>query len=252
MGSDDTSNGENAHIDGPTILGKDPDTGEDVTLKIGRFGPYVECKHGEELKRTGLPKSWTPNEVNLAKALALLSLPREVGIHPENGKPIIAAIGRYGPYVSCDGQYANLETPEEVFDIGINRAVTVLAEKQARGGARGGSRRGSTPKALATLGEHPEGGEVTVRDGRYGPYVNWGKINATLPKGKDPASVTLAEALELIAQKAASPKNGRKGAVKKSQAKAGTTKKTATKKTATKKTTAKTEASKKTTSKKGE
>ena len=243
LGSDDTSNGENAQTDGPTILGKDPDTGEDVTLKTGRFGPYVECKHGEEVKRAGLPKSWTPNEVNLEKALALLSLPREVGIHPENGKPIIAAIGRYGPYVSCDGQYANLETPEEVFDIGINRAVTVLAEKQARGG----SRRGSTPKALATLGEHPEGGEVTVRDGRYGPYVNWGKINATLPKGKDPASVTLAEALELIAQKAASPKNGRKGAVKKSQTKAGTTKKTATKKT-----TAKTAASKKTTSKKGE
>ena len=248
LGSDDTSNGENAQTDGPTILGKDPDTGEDVTLKTGRFGPYVECKHGEEVKRAGLPKSWTPNELNLEKALALLSLPREVGIHPENGKPIIAAIGRYGPYVSCDGQYANLETPEEVFDIGINRAVTVLAEKQARGG----SRRGSTPKALATLGEHPDGGEVTVRDGRYGPYVNWEKINATLPKGKDPASVTLAEALELIAQKAASPKNGRKGAVKKSQAKAGTTKKTATKKTATKKTTAKTEASKKTTSKKGE
>ena len=180
--------------------------------------------------------------MNLEKALALLSLPREVGIHPETGKPIMASIGRYGPYVSHDGQYANLETPEEVFDIGINRAVTVLAEKQARGGAR----RGSTPKAIATLGQHPDGGDVTVRDGRYGPYVNWGKINATLPKGKDPASVTLEEALELISQKAASPKKGRKATVKKSATKNAATKKSVTKKTVKK------AATKKATSKKAE
>ncbi|CAM1651918.1 TOPRIM domain [Bartonella apis] len=239
LGSEDAKDGNTTEQDGPTILGKNPDNGEDVTLKIGRFGPYVECKHGEELKRAGLPKSWSPSEMNLEKALALLSLPREVGIHPETGKPIMASIGRYGPYVSHDGQYANLETPEEVFDIGINRAVTVLAEKQARGGAR----RGSTPKAIATLGQHPDGGDVTVRDGRYGSYVNWGKINATLPKGKDPASVTLEEALELISQKAASPKKGRKATVKKSATKNAATKKSVTKKTvkkaATKKATSK-------------
>ena len=242
LGSEDAKDGNTTEQDGPTILGKNPDNGEDVTLKIGRFGPYVECKHGEELKRAGLPKSWSPSEMNLEKALALLSLPREVGIHPETGKPIMASIGRYGPYVSHDGQYANLETPEEVFDIGINRAVTVLAEKQARGGAR----RGSTPKAIATLGQHPDGGDVTVRDGRYGPYVNWGKINATLPKGKDPASVTLEEALELISQKAASPKKGRKATVKKSATKNAATKKSVTKKTVKK------AATKKATSKKAE
>ena len=242
LGSEDAKDSNATEQDGPTILGKNPDNGEDVTLKIGRFGPYVECKHGEELKRAGLPKSWSPSEMNLEKALALLSLPREVGIHPETGKPIMASIGRYGPYVSHDGQYANLETPEEVFDIGINRAVTVLAEKQARGGAR----RGSTPKAIATLGQHPDGGDVTVRDGRYGPYVNWGKINATLPKGKDPASVTLEEALELISQKAASPKKGRKATVKKSATKNAATKKSVTKKTVKK------AATKKATSKKAE
>ncbi|OLY47269.1 type I DNA topoisomerase [Bartonella apis] len=242
LGSEDAKDGNTTEQDGPTILGKNPDNGEDVTLKIGRFGPYVECKHGEELKRAGLPKSWSPSEMNLEKALALLSLPREVGIHPETGKPIMASIGRYGPYVSHDGQYANLETPEEVFDIGINRAVTVLAEKQARGGAR----RGSTPKAIATLGQHPDGGDVTVRDGRYGPYVNWGKINATLPKGKDPASVTLEEALELISLKAASPKKGRKATVKKSATKNAATKKSVTKKTVKK------AATKKATSKKAE
>lgn len=242
LGSEDAKDSNATEQDGPTILGKNPDNGEDVTLKIGRFGPYVECKHGDELKRAGLPKSWSPSEMNLEKALALLSLPREVGIHPETGKPIMASIGRYGPYVSHDGQYANLETPEEVFDIGINRAVSVLAEKQARGGAR----RGSTPKAIATLGQHPDGGGVTVRDGRYGPYVNWGKINATLPKGKDPASVTLEEALELISQKAASPKKGRKATVKKSATKTTATKKSVTKKTVKKAST------KKATSKKAE
>lgn len=242
LGSEDAKDSNATEKDGPTILGKTPDNGEDVILKIGRFGPYVECKHGDELKRAGLPKSWSPSEMNLEKALALLSLPREVGIHPETGKPIMASIGRYGPYVSHDGQYANLETPEEVFDIGINRAVSVLAEKQARGGAR----RGSTPKAIATLGQHPDGGDVTVRDGRYGPYVNWGKINATLPKGKDPASVTLEEALELISQKAASPKKGRKATVKKSATKTTATKKSVTKKTVKKAST------KKATSKKAE
>lgn len=241
LGSDNSKEGEAAQADGPTILGKDPATGEDVSLKVGRFGPYVECKHGEDVKRAGLPKGWLPAEMNLDKALALLSLPREVGIHPETGKPIMASIGRYGPYISHDGQYANLETAEEVFDIGINRAVTILAEKKANGV----SRRGATPKALATLGEHPDGGQVTVRDGRYGPYVNWGKINATLPKGKDPASVTLEEALELIAAKAAAPKKGRKAAIKKPVTKTSKTKKTATKKTAAKKTAKKTITSKK-------
>lgn len=221
LGSESGTEGEAQNPDEPAVLGQDPQTGQDITLRTGRFGPYVQCGEGKDAKRAGLPRSWLPTEMTYEKAIALLSLPREVGLHPETGKPITAAIGRYGPYISHDGQYANLETPDEVFDIGINRAVTVLAEKQAKGG----SRRTATPKAIATLGDHPDGGAVTVRDGRYGPYVNWEKVNATLPKGKDPASVTLEEALELIAAKSSAPKKGRKTTVKKTATKKAPAKK---------------------------
>ena len=221
LGSESGAEGEAQNPDEPAVLGQDPQTGQDITLRTGRFGPYVQCGEGKDAKRAGLPRSWLPTEMTYEKAIALLSLPREVGLHPETGKPITAAIGRYGPYISHDGQYANLETPDEVFDIGINRAVTVLAEKQAKGG----SRRAATPKAIATLGDHPDGGAVTVRDGRYGPYVNWEKINATLPKGKDPTSVTLEEALELIAAKSSAPKKGRKTTVKKTATKKAPAKK---------------------------
>ena len=221
LGSESGAEGEAQNPDEPAVLGQDPQTGQDITLRTGRFGPYVQCGEGKDAKRAGLPRSWLPTEMTYEKAIALLSLPREVGLHPETGKPITASIGRYGPYISHDGQYATLETPDEVFDIGINRAVTVLAEKQAKGG----SRRTATPKAIATLGDHPDGGAVTVRDGRYGPYVNWEKINATLPKGKDPASVTLEEALELIAAKSSAPKKGRKTTVKKTATKKAPAKK---------------------------
>ena len=221
LGSESGAEGEAQNPDEPAVLGQDPQTGQDITLRTGRFGPYVQCGEGKDAKRAGLPRSWLPTEMTYDKAIALLSLPREVGLHPETGKPITASIGRYGPYISHEGQYANLETPDEVFDIGINRAVTVLAEKQAKGG----SRRAATPKAIATLGDHPDGGAVTVRDGRYGPYVNWEKINATLPKGKDLASVTLEEALELIAAKSSAPKKGRKTTVKKTATKKAPAKK---------------------------
>lgn len=139
-----------------------------------------------------------------------MSLPREVGTHPETGKPISAGIGRYGPFVLHEGLYANLDSPEEVFSVGINRAVDALAEKAAKGGGRRGAQ-----QALKQLGEHPDGGPVTVKDGRYGPYVNHGKVNATLPKDKDPQSVTLEEALELIAAKAGSKGKAKKTAKKK-------------------------------------
>src|SRR5690606_13591991 len=173
---------------------------EEITLRNGRFGPYVQRGDGKEAKRSSLPKGWTPDSIDHEKALALLALPRDVGQHPESGKMISAGLGRYGPFVLHDGTYANLESIEDVFSIGLNRAVTVIAEKMSKG--RGG-RNGGTPAALKELGEHPDGGKVTVRDGRYGPYVNHGKINATLPRGKDPMSVTLDEALALIAEKAA-------------------------------------------------
>ncbi|WP_455478410.1 type I DNA topoisomerase [Bartonella sp. B10] len=202
LGTDTGEENKAARNDEPVILGVDPETGKDVSLRNGRFGPYIQLGENKEIKRVGLPKEWQTENITFDKALALLSLPREIGMHPETGKIIIAAIGRYGPYLSHDGKYAPLSHPDEVFDIGINRAVIVLSEKQENKTKQGKK----APTALVTLGNHPDGGLVTVRDGRYGPYINWGKINATLPKDKDPINVTLMEALELISAKASSKK----------------------------------------------
>ncbi|MBB3998746.1 type I DNA topoisomerase [Aureimonas pseudogalii] len=205
----------------PKTLGVDPDSSEPVTLRSGRFGPYVQRGDGKEAKRSSIPKGWQVSDIDFDKAMQLLSLPREVGLHPETGKPILAGLGRYGPFLQHDGAYANLETIEDVLTVGLNRAVTVIAEKKERGG-----RGRSTPAALATLGEHPAfGGEITVREGRFGPYVNVGKINATLPKSKDPASVTLEEAIQLLNERA--EKTGT--TPKKASAKKPAAKKTATK-----------------------
>jgi len=223
---------------GDRVLGKDPYTAEEITLKSGRFGPYVQRGDGKEAKRSSLPKGWTPDSIDHEKALALLALPRDVGQHPESGKMISAGLGRYGPFLLHDGKYANLETIEDVFTVGINRAVSVLAEKQAKGP---GGRGRSAPAALKELGEHPEaGGAITVREGRYGPYVNHGKVNATLPKDKDPASVTMEEAVALIAAKGGAVSTGRKKTPARKTAAAGATAKKATtaKKTPAKKTTA--------------
>jgi DNA topoisomerase I len=205
----------------PKALGKDPVTEEEITLRSGRFGPYVQRGDGKEAKRSSLPKGWAPGDIDFEKALSLLSLPRDVGPHPEGGKMISAGLGRYGPFVLHDGTYANLEGIEDVLSIGINRAVTVLAEKKANPGGRGRT----AAVALKELGEHPDGGAMTVRDGRFGPYVNWGKVNATLPKGKDPQSVSVEEALVLIAERAAKDGGGKakakKAPVKAAKAKTG-------------------------------
>jgi DNA topoisomerase-1 len=165
--------------------------------------------------------------MDLEKALRLLSLPREIGAHPEDGELVEAGIGRYGPYVKHGRIYANLPEVDEVFTIGMNRAVEVLAQKAQRGG------RASAPAALRELGEHPDGGKIEVMSGRYGPYVKWEKVNATLPKEVEPETVTLEQALELIAAKAAK-KGGRKTAAKKPAAKKTTAKKPAAKAKATK------------------
>jgi len=150
---------------------------------------------------------------------------------------ISAGLGRYGPFVLHDGTYANLDSIEDVFSIGLNRAVTVIAEKQSKGK---GGRNGGTAAALKELGDHPDGGgKIVVRDGKYGPYVNFGKVNATLPKGKDPQSVTIEDALALIAEKEAKGGGGKKPFRKAAAAKAPATKKTATKKAAAKKPAAK-------------
>jgi DNA topoisomerase-1 len=202
---------------GDRELGKDPYTDEPILLKSGRFGPYIQRGEGKEAKRASLPKGWSPESIDHERALALLSLPRDVGQHPETGKMISAGIGRYGPFLLHDGAYANLESVEDVFSVGINRAVSLIAEKQAKG--PGGRNRG-TPAALKDLGAHPDGGgNVTVRDGKYGAYVNYQKLNATLPKGKDPMAVTLEEALALIAEKAGKGGGQKKPAKAKAAAK---------------------------------
>tara|TARA_B100000678_G_scaffold65690_1_gene53813 strand:+ start:22129 stop:24693 length:2565 start_codon:yes stop_codon:yes gene_type:complete len=195
------------------VLGQDPDTGRDVSLKTGRFGPYVELapEGDEKPKRGSIPKGWDANELNLEKALMLLSLPREVGKHPEDGEPILANLGRYGPYVQHQKTYANLPSVDEVFEIGLNRAVSVIADKRANPG-----RRGAAPKVLKDLGKHPTDEEpIQVLEGRYGPYVKHGKTNATLPKDQKPDEVTLEQAVELIAAKAKSPPKKKKPAAKK-------------------------------------
>ena len=182
------------------LLGTDPESGLDVTLRTGRFGPYVQLGEGngkEKPKRASIPKGTDPETLELDRALALLALPREIGIHPETGKPIVAGFGRYGPYVQHDGKYASLSAPEEVFEVGINRAVSLLAEKAANRSPRGAS-------VIKELGDHPElGGKVQVLSGRYGPYVKHGKVNATIPKDIAPEETTLAQAVELIAARSA-------------------------------------------------
>ncbi|WP_026756381.1 type I DNA topoisomerase [Sediminimonas qiaohouensis] len=229
---------------GDRVLGEDQ--GDEITLRSGRFGPYVQrgeaTEENKKPPRASLPKGWSPDDMDLEKALMLLSLPREIGPHPDDGEPVEAGIGRYGPYVKHGRLYANIKEVDDVFTIGMNRAVEELAKKAA---SRGQGRAGAKP--LKELGEHPsEGGPVNVMDGRYGPYVKWGKVNATLPKGTEPADVTIDMAVELISAKAA--KKGGKG---KATAKKTTAKKTPAKKTAAKtatKSTAKTTAKKKTAS----
>ncbi len=216
-------------------LGDDPETGNTIFVKSGRFGPYVEraLLEGEKKPlRMAIPKTLKPEEIELDLALKLLSLPRLVGEHPDDGEEIIAGIGRFGAYVKHGKLYGSLDEPEEALTVGLNRALAVLAEKKANPGRR----RAPTGKSL---GEHPDGGEITVLAGRFGPYVKLGAINASLPSGMEPDEVTLEEAIHLInARKARGPakrkKAVKKKAVKKKAAKKKTAKKTAKKKTAKK------------------
>ena len=180
--------GGEAASDGPQELG------EGILLKTGRFGPYVE--RGE--KRASIPKDIPVEDVTAEVAERLLSLPREIGAHPETGKPITASIGRYGPYLAHDGKYAKLSSTAEVFETGMNAAVAKLADAAA-----GGGRKGAAREPIAVLGKHPNGKDVKVMEGRYGPYVSDGTTHATLPKGADPKSITLDEAVRLIDEKAA-------------------------------------------------
>jgi DNA topoisomerase-1 len=199
--------GDQAQSDGPTELG------EGILLKSGRFGPYVE--RGE--KRASIPKDIPLEDVTMEVAERLLSLPREIGSHPETGKPITASIGRYGPYLAHDGKYAKLGSTAEVFETGMNAAVAKLADVATGGGRQ----RAASREPIAVLGKHPtSGGDIKVMAGRYGPYVTDGATNATLPKGSKPEEVTLDEAVRLIDERAAKgppakKKGGRKAPAKK-------------------------------------
>jgi len=196
----------------PLVLGQDPASGLDVSLRKGPFGFYVQL--GEQIekekpKRAALPKTVPPAEVNLEIALGLLSLPREVGAHPEDGQMITAGIGRFGPYIKHGSVYASLGADDDVLSIGLNRAVTVLSEKPAR--------RGATP--LRELGAHPDDGKpVNLYKGRYGPYVKHGRTNASLPKGMGEDEVTLDQAVTLIAARAAKGPGRKKAPAKKAAA----------------------------------
>src|SRR3982751_5826405 len=179
--------------DGPQELGNG------ISLKTGRFGPYVERGEGKDARRASIPKDVPVEDVTTDVAERLLSLPREIGAHPESGKPITASIGRYCPYLGHGGKYAKLGSTAEVFETGMNAAVVKLADAASGAGRKGGASR----EPIAVLGKHPNGNEVKVMAGRYGPYVSDGATHATLPKGADPKAVTLDEAVRLIDEKAA-------------------------------------------------
>ncbi len=192
------------------------DNGDPISLRTGRFGPYVQrgeaTKEAPKPPRASLPKGWEVDSIDLEKALMLLSLPRPIGPHPEDGELIEAGIGRYGPFVKHGRKYANLPEVEEVFTIGMNRAVEVLAAKPARG-------RAAAAAPLRELGEHPDGGTLNVMKGRYGPYVKWDKVNATLPKEMTPEEITLDQAIELVNAKASAGGKKKKAAARKPAAK---------------------------------
>ncbi|HXF64768.1 MAG TPA: type I DNA topoisomerase [Caldilineaceae bacterium] len=217
--------------DGPRRLGEDPETGQPVLLKTGPYGPYVQLGEDEESqgkpKRASLLKGMSPNEVTLDLALRLLSLPRTLGEHPETGKPVQAGVGRFGPYVVHDGRFVSLKGQDHVLEIELDRALELLAAAPARGGGRG---------VIKELGEHPEGGAVQVMRGRYGPYVKHGSAFASVPKGIEPETVTLEQAIGWLAEKAAAGKStiGRKRTTKTTVKSAATNGDTPARRTASK------------------
>jgi DNA topoisomerase-1 len=187
-----------------TVLGSDPASGSSVSLKKGPYGHYLqlgESENGNKPKRVALLRGQKPGDIDLATALKLLALPRDIGRHPETGEPITAGIGRFGAYIKHGASFASLAADDDVLAIGLNRAVTLLAE------AKSGARRG--PELLRELGPHPKGGAVPLYRGRYGPYVSHDGIIASLPKGADPDSFALDAAVELLAAQRAKGKGRR-------------------------------------------
>jgi DNA topoisomerase-1 len=190
-----------ANLEGPKLLGLDPVTGKPVTLRNGPYGLYVqlgEAEGKEKPKRQSLLKGMTPDDVSLERALALLALPRELGPHPDDSQPILAGVGRFGPYVKHGSKYKTIPADESVLDIGMNRAVALLAE------AKGASRGRAAAKPVRIVGNHPgDEAPIELYDGRYGPYVKHGGINATVPRDLKPEELTLEQAVALLADRAA-------------------------------------------------
>ena len=215
--------GAEGSVSGTKVLGTDPASNLEVTLRGGRFGPYLQLGEqakavkppkGEKAvkppkpKRASLPKGVAPEDIDLEKALALLALPREIGLSPEDGEPILAGVGRFGPYVKHGKVYASLEDGDNVLSVGLNRAMHLIADKIAN--PKKGRRFGADPGK--TLGEHPDkGGSIVVKNGRYGPYVSHNSVNATLTGDKTPETVTLDEAIVLLDARAAMMGNSPKG-----------------------------------------
>jgi DNA topoisomerase-1 len=190
-----------------TELGIDPASGMPVSLKKGPYGHYIQLgggENGEKPKRVALPRGMEPGSMTFDIAIKLLALPREVGRHPDTGEPITAGIGRFGAYLKLGNSFASLGADDDVLNIGLNRAVTVLAEAQSKPGGRRG------PQLIRELGEHPDGGTVGLYRGRYGPYVSYEGLIASLPRGADPEQFSLAEVLPLLAAQKAKGKTVRK------------------------------------------
>ncbi|WP_298260709.1 type I DNA topoisomerase [uncultured Litoreibacter sp.] len=219
------------------LLGEDD--GDNIWIHKGRFGPYAQrgevTEENKKPNRQSIPKEWPPEDIDLPQAVRLLSLPRLLGPHPEDGVNVWSNIGRYGPYLkhadttsNRGGTNANLESLEDVFTVGMNHAVQLLAEKVA---SRGG--RGAAAKTLRDMGDHPDdGGNISIMEGKYGPYVKWEKVNATIPKEVSPDDLTLDQAMQLIVEKQSKGGTKRKAPAKK---KAAPKKKPAAKKPAAKK-----------------
>lgn len=213
---------------GPRSLGMHPEDGKPIYVLSGPFGPYLQLgdvtDDGTKPKRVSIPKGIDPLEVDFDTAMKYLELPRRVGLHPEDEKVVNAGIGRFGPYVQHAGRYKSLGKEDDVLTIDLDRAVELLKEVKAK----------TAPTPLKELGEHPEDGEkIAIFEGRYGPYVKCGKINATIPKDTAIESVTLQDAVAWIDAKAMQ-KGGRKKVTKK-KAKSDAAPKKAAKKKAPKK-----------------
>jgi DNA topoisomerase I len=209
--------------EGPDVLGTHPETGKPVLLLSGRFGPYVQLGAAEDgaaekPKRASLPTGTSPADASLELALRLLSLPRTLGTHPESGKPVQANVGRFGHFVVHDGDFRSLGKEDDVYTVELPRALALLAQPKAGRGKRAGV------EPLRTVGAHPKDGEpVLLFEGRYGPYVKHGAVNASLPKETSPDDLTLDAAVALLAERAASAprRTARRGAASAKKGAAG-------------------------------